>query len=293
MEKLPNRVCKVTDLRAIVLLVFLHGASLPITAQVSLTVKVLDSLSRKPVSNASILNIPLRKGGSTDSLGRFHFPDLNTGTFTFSVTALHYAEKIITVSLPISDTLPILLSPVQQELEPVIIISSTRTNTQIENSPLKVEVLGQEEINEENQIKPGNIASLLGDISGIQIQQSSAISGNANVRIQGLEGRYTQILRDGMPLYEGYSGGFGILQIPPLDLKQVELIKGSASTLYGGGAIGGLINLISKKPKEEQQAEFTVNQTSLKESNINTYFARKYKHIGYTFFGLADNVVCF
>src|SRR6202008_333350 len=101
---------------------------------------------------------------------------------------------------------------------------------------------------EENTIRPANIASILGDVSGGQIQQSSATSGNSNVRIQGLDGRYTQILRDGMPLYDGFSGGFGILTVPPLDLKQIELIKGSASTLYGGGAIGGLINLVSKRP---------------------------------------------
>jgi iron complex outermembrane receptor protein/outer membrane receptor for ferrienterochelin and colicins len=92
-------------------------------------------------------------------------------------------------------------------------------------------VLGIEEMNDESTLKPGNIASIIGDMSGIQIQQSSAVSGNSNVRIQGLEGKYTQVLRDGMPLFEGYSGGFGILTIPPLDLRQVELIKGAASTL--------------------------------------------------------------
>ena len=79
---------------------------------------------------------------------------------------------------------------------------------------------------EESTLKPGNIASILGDVSGVQMQQSSATSGNTNVRIQGLDGRYTQILKDGMPLYGGYAGGFGVLTIPPLNLKQVELIKG-------------------------------------------------------------------
>ncbi|MBS1688191.1 MAG: TonB-dependent receptor, partial [Bacteroidetes bacterium] len=96
--------------------------------------------------------------------------------------------------------------------------------------------------------------------------------------------QYTQLLRDGMPLFDGFSGGLSIMQIPPLDLKQVELIKGSASTLYGGGAIGGLVNLISKKPMENQEAVLTLNQTSLGESDINGYLARRYKKVGYTFF---------
>ncbi len=155
----------------------------------------------------------------------------------------------------------------------------------MENSPLKVEVLGREEMEEESVIKPAGIASILGDVSGVQIQQSSAISGNANVRIQGLDGRYTQILKDGLPLYDGFSGGFGILSIPPLDLRQVELIKGSASTLYGGGAIGGLINIISRKPTAKQEAVISLNQTTLKETNFNSYFSKRYKKVGYTFFG--------
>jgi len=154
----------------------------------------------------------------------------------------------------------------------------------MENSPLKVEVLGREEMEEENSIKPASIASILGDVSGVQIQQSSAVSGNANVRIQGLEGKYTQVLRDGIPLYEGFSGGFGILSIPPLDLKQVELIKGSASTLYGGGAIGGLVNIISRRPSTKRDLSFTLNQSTLKESNINAYSARRSAKSGYTLY---------
>jgi outer membrane receptor for ferrienterochelin and colicins len=95
------------------------------------------------------------------------------------------------------------------------------------------------------------------------------------VRIQGLDGRYTQLLRDGMPLFEGFAGGFGILSIPPLDLQQIELVKGSASTLYGGGAIGGLINLISRKPKMQQEADVLLNATSLKEFNGNVFLAKR------------------
>lgn len=170
------------------------------------------------------------------------------------------------------------------KMEEVVIVAATRNNQNIENSPLKVEVLGHEELSEEASIKPGNIASILGDVSGLQIQQSSATSGNSNVRVQGLDGRYTQIVRDGMPLYDGFSGGLGILTIPPLDLKQIELIKGSASTLYGGGAIGGLINLVSKRPTFKTEADVLVNYTTLKETNVNAYVAKRNKNIGFTFF---------
>ena len=172
----------------------------------------------------------------------------------------------------------------EKNIDEVIIVASSRTQQKIENSPQKIEILGKEEMQEESGIKPAGIASILGDVSGVQIQQTSAISGNSNVRIQGLDGRYTQILKDGIPLFDGFSGGLGVLNIPPLDLQQVELIKGSASTLYGGGAIGGLVNIISRKPTTKQELTALANYSTLSEKNLNLYASKKYNFLGYTFF---------
>lgn len=173
---------------------------------------------------------------------------------------------------------------IKQQALTEVVISSTRTNSRIENLPMKVEVLGQEDMNEESGIKPGNVASILGDLSVIHIQNTSAVNGNNAIRMQGLDGKYTQLLRDGMPLYEGLSGNFGILAIPPLDLKQIEIIKGSVSTLYGGGAIAGMINFIAKTPHEEPELTVLLNHSSLKENNVNAYYAQKWKKTGLTLF---------
>ncbi len=231
-----------------------------------------------------IVGDKLGHGATTDDSGKVTIPGLSLSIDTFYVSFIGYEPETIVTHFDDISTREVLLTANDKELEEVVFVSSTRTNERIENAPMKVEVLGKEEMDEENTIRPANIASILGDVSGVQIQQSSATSGNTNVRIQGLNGQYTQILRDGMPLYDGFSGGFGILQIPPLDLRQVELIKGSASTLYGGGAIAGLINLISKRPTDEQEAIFTLNATTLQEQDVNAYFAKRYKKIGYTFF---------
>jgi outer membrane receptor protein involved in Fe transport len=101
---------------------------------------------------------------------------------------------------------------------------------------------------------------LLNELGGVRVQTTSAGLGGANLRLQGLRGRYTQILLDELPLYGEQPDNLGLLQTPPLDLAQVEVIKGTKSALYGGTALGGLINLVSRLPGSEP--ELLVNQTS-------------------------------
>ncbi|MFB6454887.1 TonB-dependent receptor plug domain-containing protein [Chitinophaga sp. Hz27] len=201
------------------------------------------------------------------------------GLTCFSLTAAAQQPAPKPTTTPVKDTITKTV-----ELDSVV-ISSTRTNSRIENLPMKVEVLGKEEMIEESSIKPGNVASILGDLSVIHVQNTSAINGNNAIRMQGLDGKYTQLLRDGLPVYEGLSGNFGILAIPPLDLKQIEIIKGSVSTLYGGGAIAGMINFISKNPGAKPELTILANTTTLKENNFNAYYSQKWGKFGMTFFG--------
>ncbi len=255
-------------------------------AQHSIRLLVKDSTTGDPLAGVTIASqLHPAVGTVTDAGGAALLQDLPGGSDTLAIGYVGYMPARLPVLLPDTGLHTVLLSPDQTALNEVVVVASTRTNDRIENAATKVEVLGPEEMSEESTLKPGNVASILGDVSGVQIQQSSAVSGNANVRIQGLDGRYTQMLRDGMPLFDGFSGGFGVLSIPPLDLQQLELIKGSASTLYGGGAIAGLVNFISKRPTYDPDATFVLNGTTLKEGNLNAYYARRWKRFGLTFFG--------
>jgi iron complex outermembrane receptor protein/outer membrane receptor for ferrienterochelin and colicins len=242
-------------------------------------IRITDRITGDPIPFATIF-LHDHSGYSADSLGILKLKE--RGNVPAVISALGYETDSLLLMLIVNDTIRIKLMPFLGIVDSNVVVVSLRSNQRIEYAPVKVEVLGREELEEESLIKPSGIASLIGDVSGVQIQQSSAVSGDVNVRIQGLEGRYTQVLRDGVPLYDGFSGGFGILSIPPLDLRQIELIKGSASTLYGGGAIGGLINLISKDPGFKTEAITTINQSTLSETNLNTYVSRRNRFAGFT-----------
>ena len=248
---------------------------------------IIDKAEGTPLSGVSIKIAGVNKGSISNEKGEFIFTNLAIGNIHLIVSHTGYEMVDTTIQFTGKNNGPLVISLIaaKEELEEVIIVSSSRTNSRIEDLPTKVEVLGAEEVKEENGIKPGNIASLLGDIAGIQIQQTNAATGNADMRIQGLQGKYTQILRDGMPLFGGYAGSFSILQIPPLDLQQIELVKGASSTLYGGGAIAGMLNLISKKPKlGKPEKSITLNFSSLKETNFNSFFSGRNENTGYTLY---------
>lgn len=89
---------------------------------------------------------------------------------------------------------------------------------------------------------------------------------------QGLYGRYTLLLNDGLPLYGGQAASIGLLQIPPTDLSQVEVIKGSASSFYGGSALGGVINLFSRRLGDAAAGEVLLNLTTQDGQDLTGFF---------------------
>ena len=172
------------------------------------------------------------------------------GEYQLAVSAIGYAGISLGLKLRAAQPDTALFVELEPEAEALeeLIVSSTRSDRRIEEQPLRVEILAREEIEEKLLMTPGDISMMLNETGGLRVQTTSPSLGGANVRVQGLRGRYTLLLADGLPLYGGQVGGLGLLQVPPMDLGQVEIIKGASSALYGASAMGGVINLISRAP---------------------------------------------
>ncbi|MBN8672655.1 MAG: TonB-dependent receptor [Chitinophagales bacterium] len=251
--------------------------------QHTIKVKIIDAETKEPLPNTSISSKGTDPGSASDSSGetRIRIPE---GKRVLLFSHVGYQSKEITVEIPFKDSLLLVEMQPKEEEEEEIVIQSTRSSRTIRDIPTRVEFIAGEELDEKANMKPGDIRMVLTESTGIQTQQTSATSANSSIRIQGLDGRYTQLLKDGFPLYAGMSSGLGLLQTPPLDMKQFEVIKGSASTLYGGGAIAGLVNLISKTPQQERELRFHLDATSAGGLNTSGFYGEKYGKTGMTVF---------
>ncbi len=251
-------------------------------SQTTFNITVSDSLWKFGISGATITIGDTKTGTATDSIGQASL-EINSFPVELVVQMMGYKSKSVFLKDSSKTSINVQLSDDTKNLGEVT-VSTTRNNARIEDLPMKVEVLGQEEMDEESTIVPGGIGSILGDLSVITVQKTNAVNGNDAIRMQGIDSKYTLLLRDGIPMYEGFSGSLGALSIPPLDLKQVEIIKGSSSTLYGGGAIGGLINFISKEPVDSPTITLTYNHSDLNENNLNMFGGKMFDNRGFTIF---------
>jgi len=195
----------------------------------------------------------------TDAQGRASVP-VPAGGCTLVVTR----DGLMPFSQAVGVTSPPLIVELGEELEveEEVIVTATRSGRLASDQATRVEVVVREEIEEKLLMTPGDIVMLLNETSGIRLQPTAPALGAAAVRVQGMPGRFTSVLTDGLPINGTQVASLGLLQIPPMDLQQVEVIKGAASALYGPSALGGVINLVTRRPTPEHAGEALLNVTS-------------------------------
>jgi iron complex outermembrane receptor protein len=229
--------------------------------------------------------------------GRTHVTDrrgearieVSPGSVELTVFSEGFAPLTTTVEVAAGQQLQVTVEleklPSVQE---TVTVAATRTNRGLEDQPIRVEVLDAEEIDEKLMMTPGDVVMMLNEMGGMRVQATSPSLGAASVRIQGMRGRYTRFLSDGLPLF-GEQVSLGLMQIPPLDLGRAEVIKGVASSLYGAGAMSGVVNLVSRRPGTKPEHQLLLNRSSRGATDAGLWYSTPLSdRWGFTLLGSAN-----
>ncbi|MEP7214574.1 MAG: TonB-dependent receptor plug domain-containing protein, partial [Acidobacteriota bacterium] len=276
-------------LRAIIIFAALAAAQ-TVYSQSGNTVGIVvrNNETKEVVAGANVALRGTEVSTFTGADGRAALADIPNGEQTFEIRFPGNEPVELKLTFPLADPSDkVVFLMINNEVGEVT-ISSTRTGREIEAEPTRVEAIDEEEIDEKISMRPANVSMVLHESTGIQVQQTSATSNTQSIRIQGLDGRYTQLLKDGFPAFGGFSGSLSVLEIPPLDLKQVEVIKGPSATLFGGDAIAGVVNFITKDPEDKPVTTLVFNQTSALGTDVSAFNSRKFGRFGYTVLGSAN-----
>lgn len=209
----------------------------------------------------------------SDSLGVYTFLNIPVGQYRLQVTGVGFKkmEKSITVKQNETVELNFDLSNYQTSLEEVVVTGTLKSVNRLE-SPVPVEVYtpGYFRMN-----PTPSIFDALQNVNGVRPQLNCNICNTGDIHINGLEGPYTMILIDGMPIVSSLSTVYGLSGIPNSLVEQIEIVKGPASSLYGSEAVGGLINIITKKPENAPMFSADFFSTSYLEHNADLGFKFK------------------
>jgi outer membrane receptor for ferrienterochelin and colicins len=258
-----------TGVNICVILLIMAASLIAQREQATIRIEVTAGATPVPDASVTINEHALR----TDRDGRASIA-VPLGNVRISVTKEGYfaASTMLIAEAPRDFAVRFELESRQGENEEIT-VHATRTDTRIQDSPLHVEVLPREEIEEKMMMTPGDITMMLNETGGMRVQTTAPGLGAASVRVQGMLGRYTLFLSDGLPLFGQQGAGLGLLQIPPIDLGQVEVIKGNASALYGSSAMAGVVNLLSRRPTPEPIHEFLLNRSTLGATDASAFLA--------------------
>lgn len=250
-------------------------------SQNTISAIVTDIETGEALLGVSLLIEGTNLGANSKDDGSIDIHNVPDGAHSLLFSYVGYEPQRINVIFPQKESkiIKILMKTSAEELGEII-VESTRANKSIANIPTRVEAL-TDEIDEAASMEPSRISHLLTHTTGVQVQTTSASSNGSVVRIQGMNGRYAKLLKDGFPLYGGFSGSLDVLQIPPLDLRQVEFIKGSSSTLHGGGAIAGVLNLLTKTDSRDEIL-LHFNHSNIGSNDLNAFVSHKFGKFGIT-----------
>lgn len=230
------------------------------------TIKGKISTNSEPLAFASVFIPKLNMGINTDENGFYILKDIPKGNYTMSFSFIGFKTKKQNISIE-NDKEVILNIQLEENhsLEEVVVTGTLKPVSRLE-TPVPVEVYTAAFLKKN---PTPNIFEALQNVNGVRPQLNCNICNTGDIHINGLEGPYTMVTIDGMPIVSGLSTVYGLSGIPNSLIDRIEIVKGPASSLYGSEAVGGLINIITKKPETAPLFYADAFSTSWLENNID------------------------
>ena len=235
----------------------------------SLTGKISDRLENLSYANIYIQNTKF--GTSSNDEGYYQIKNIPSGTYKIVVSSIGYNTKTIEITFNKDEKIIQNFSLVSDNSLDEIVVSGNLKPVSKSASSVPVDVYSKSFFKKN---PTPSIFESLQNVNGVRPQLNCNVCNTGDIHINGLEGPYTFVLIDGMPIVSGLSTVYGLTGIPQALIQRVEVVKGPASTLYGSEAVGGIINIITKKPSNSPM--LFVDSFSSSWEEINTDIGFKY-----------------
>lgn len=223
--------------------------------------------AKEAIGFATVRLVGTKFGARADSSGTFRILNVPEGSYTLEVKRIGWKTLTKNITLAASQNLSLSLTMKEDKrVTEKLVVTGTMRETLISDSPVMVEVYTP------TFLKKNPTACLfdaLQTVNGVRPQLNCSICNTGDIHINGLEGAYTMVMIDGMPIVSGLSTVYGLNGIPSSLVERIEIVKGPASTLYGSEALAGIINVITKSPAKAATVAFDVFSTSWLEHNMD------------------------
>ena len=212
--------------------------------------KIIDSSSRELLVGANVLVEHTTIGAATDLEGEYRILTAPVGELHVVASMIGYKSehKVVTVQAGEVLTVDFELEPTVLEMG-TIVITGTASPRIYEDTPVRTEVIPRHLIEQKHA---ANLAEALSLQTGVRVENNCTNCNFSQVRILGQDGKYSQILIDGDPVVSSLAGVYGLEHFPEEMLDRIEIVKGGGSSLYGGGAVAGVVNMITRRPMMNQ-----------------------------------------